>query len=55
MNCIRCGSAEFDLEIPACMNCGLAGEYLPEIATTWEGVIMPSPAELNTIDCKGGE
>lgn len=55
MNCIRCGSDEFDVIIPACMNCGLAGEYLQQISTTWEDVILPSPAELNALDCQGGQ
>lgn len=50
MNCIRCGSAEFELQIPACVQCGLAGEYLHDIATDWKGIDLPGAATLNQLD-----
>lgn len=50
MNCIRCGGAEFELQIPACAQCGLAGEYLHDIATDWQGIELPGAAYLNQLD-----
>ena len=52
MNCIRCGSAEFELQIPACAQCGLTGEYLHDIASSpyWQVSELPGAATLNQLD-----
>ena len=52
MNCIRCGSAEFELQLPACAQCGLTGEYLHDIASSpyWQVSELPGAATLNQLD-----